>query len=265
MNKQGTLVNGKVSGGIEWLITRLPDGTERRGYTHNPVGGCQHGCRWTMPDGKIAICYAESTAEGAASAAYPHGFEHHYWRPGALNEPERVKEPARIFVDSMSDLFGAWVGDDEIRAVFEMCRRAHWHTFLALTKNAPRLLKFKGEFPANLHVGISTPPDYMLGRKLTEAQKRRMLEKGLSVLAEVGDHIPVMWVSVEPLSWDVSPIFKANKPAKWVVIGAASNGKVKYQPDPAHVQALLDVLDAQGVPVFFKGNLIWAEWREEYP
>jgi len=52
---------------------------------------------------------------------------------------------------------------------------------------------------------------------------------------------------------------------KWAVIGAASNGRKKYQPDPAHVQDLLDVLDAQNVAVFFKGNLEWSPWREDYP
>ena len=36
MNKQGKLVNGKVVGGIEWVKTVLPDGTERQGYTWNP-------------------------------------------------------------------------------------------------------------------------------------------------------------------------------------------------------------------------------------
>lgn len=265
MNKQGKLVNGKVIGGIEWVKWKNPDGTERRGYTVNPVGGCKHKCRWTMPDGSIAICYAEDVAGGVAEAAYPHGFESHYWRPGALDEPERIKQPARIFIDSMSDLFGIWVKDDEIRAVLEMCRRAHWHTFLSLTKNAPRLLKFSSEFPANLHIGVSTPPDHMHGRALTLAQKIRMLETSLEILAKVGEHVPVVWVSVEPLSWDVAPIFAAHKSVKWGVTGAASSGKVKYQPDPAHVQALLDVWDAQGVPIFFKGNLIWPVWREEYP
>lgn len=43
MNKQKT-AKGR---GIEWTD-----------YTWNPVRGCQHGCRWTMPDGTIAKCYS---------------------------------------------------------------------------------------------------------------------------------------------------------------------------------------------------------------
>lgn len=87
MNKQGRVVDEKVIGGIEWVKTFDPDGTERQGVTANPVGGCLHGCRWKMPDGTIAVCYAETTAEGAARRAYPEGFEHHYVGPDGTLGP----------------------------------------------------------------------------------------------------------------------------------------------------------------------------------
>src|SRR3990167_4462082 len=119
MNKQTKYKHGLlVSRGVEWTD-----------YTWNPVGGCLHACRWTMPNGQIAVCYAEETALGVARAAYPQGFAHHYWRPDNLDEPRRVKTPARIFLDSMSDLFGSWVPDDQINAVLDMCRLTQWHTF----------------------------------------------------------------------------------------------------------------------------------------
>ncbi len=38
--------------GIEWCIE-----------TRNAIGGCMHECRWQMPDGSVAICYAEQFAE----------------------------------------------------------------------------------------------------------------------------------------------------------------------------------------------------------
>jgi hypothetical protein len=57
---------------------------------------------------------------------------------------------------------------------------------------------------------------------------------------------------------------------RWAVIGAASNGRALYPPEEAHVRALIEVLDSQGVTVFFKGNmrsLPWARdhWREDFP
>ena len=262
MNVQGRLADGKVVGGIEWTKTVLPDGSERRGYTWNPVGGCLHDCHWVMADGSVAQCYAKTVAEGVARSAYAEGFEAHYWHPGRLEAPLKVSQPVRIFLDSMSDLMGHWVPDEQVEAVLDVCRRAHWHTFLLLTKNVPRLLKF--DFPENVQVGASMPPDRMWGRPLQLTQQVKMLRKTMKVLSQVA--VPVRWVSFEPLSWDVGWLVDEFPGAiQWAVVGAASNGRVLYQPKKVVVRRLLGVLDEQGVPVFFKGNLEWSPWREEFP
>lgn len=262
MNKQGKIIDGKVVGGIEWTKTINPDLTERTGATSNPVKGCFHRCRWTMPDGTVAICYAESTANGVAQEHYPNGFEHHYWQPEELETWERTKKPLRIFWDSMADLFGHWVPDEQIQTVLNAARRAHWHTLQSLTKNAPRLLRF--DLPANVWPGASMPPDFMWGKSLTRLQQERMLHKIFEVLGRIENR--VTWMSFEPLSWDVSQIVAQYPGAlRWAVIGAASNGPRTFQPEPEHVSRLLEVLDRQDVPVFFKGNLIWTPWREEFP
>lgn len=262
MNKQGKIINGKVVGGIEWTKTVQPDGSEVCGYTWNPVGGCKHKCRWEMPDGQIAKCYAEDTANGVAGPAYKDGFFAHYWNPNRLGEPLKVTEPAHIFLDSMSDLMGHWVPDEQIEAVLNVCRQARQHTFQLLTKNAPRLLKF--DIPSNVWIGVSMPPDYMWGKKLSQLAKTRMLDKALETLGQFDNNIT--WLSAEPLSWNVSEIVYLNpKALDWVVIGAASSGKQKYQPDSQHVQNLLNILDGRHIPVFFKGNLDWQPRREEFP
>ena len=246
MNKQS---KGPGKRGIEW--------TE---YTWNPVGGCQHGCRWEMPDGTIAECYAETVAERVAQAAYPQGFEHHYWRPDLLEQPLLLSTPARIFMDSMSDLMGHWVPADQVEQVLDVCRRASQHSFQLLTKNAPRLLEF--DFPPNVWVGVSAPPSIMFGRRLSGAQQRRMVSRQLDVLRQIP--VPVRWMSIEPLSFDIAPLL-VDSPLEWAVIGAATNGPKTYQPRPEWVQNTLDVLDAQNTAVFFKGNLDWEDWREAFP
>ena len=246
MNKQK-----KAAGpGIEWTD-----------YTWNPIGGCQHGCRWEMPDGSVAICYAEDVAEGVASPAYPNGFAHHYWNPVRLQKPLKLKTPARVFLDSMSDVMGHWVPDEQIEQVLEVVRAAHWHTFQLLTKNAPRLLKF--DLPPNLWVGVSMPPSIMFGKPLSEHQQRRMFAGCLGVLSKL--KVPVRWVSFEPLSFDVAPLLDDDPPLEWAVIGAATNGRKAYQPESGWVSGLLSRLDERGIPVFFKGNLEWSLWREEFP
>jgi protein gp37 len=218
-----------------------------------------------MPDGNIAICYAEAVANGVAKDAYPHGFEHHYYNPERIAEPRKLKRPARIFIDSMSDLFGAWVPEQQIKSILSICAQCDWHTFLVLTKNAPRLLKFADQCPDNLHAGVSMPPDSMLGKSLSRHQQESMLRRSLQVLDTLPRNL-ITWMSFEPLSWDVAPILNQYPTAiRWAVIGAASNGRTYYQPNSEHVNHLLDVLDENNIPVFFKGNLKWDARREEYP
>lgn len=258
MNTQEKIKNGKVAGrGIQWCS-----------HTWNVNAGCFHRCRWTMPDGSVAICYAEEIAK-KFTTGYPLGFEHSYWRPQNLSEPLKLKEPAKIFLDSMSDLFGHWVEDSQINQILDVCKQADWHVFQSLTKNAPKLLKFK--FPKNVWVGASSPPDSMMGKPLQRHQQEAMLERILQTLTQVRkDNGVVTWISFEPLSWDVSELVaKYPLALRWSVIGAATNGPKVYQPNPDHVQNLLDVLDNQNVPVFFKGNL-WGNpaakvWREYFP
>lgn len=257
MNKQLKTRGGQVVGrGIEWCD-----------YTWNVVRGCQHRCRWRMPDGKIAICYAETTAQGVARESYKLGFEHHYFQPDRIDDPLKLAAPARIFMDSMSDLMGAWVPESEIEQVLDVARKAPQHTYQLLTKNAPRLLQFR-DLPPNVWPGVSVPPDFFLGHELTQTQKFKMLVKALEVLWELNAHRPdlVTWMSIEPLSWDIADILDRMPGAlRWIVIGAASNGRLHYQPNAEHVRKLLVVADAQQIPVFLKGNLDWHPHREEFP
>lgn len=250
MNKQKK--NGK-SRGIEWTD-----------WTWNPTAGCMHGCTWQMPDGSIAQCYAKKIAEGLARGAYPQGFEHHYWREHVLREPLKEKNPGKIFVGSMADLFGHWVPADQIRQVISVMEQAHWHTFQTLSKYPVRLPEFN-PFPPNVWVGVSLPA----GQLMSEAGEKRALLAYLGRLAQV--KASVRFMSVEPLWFDAGQIFEAwikqhgRLPFEWVIIGAATNGTKKFQPDPKWVSGLLKLLDEQHIPVFFKGNLDWNPRREEFP
>ncbi len=256
----------KQTPGIEWTHV-----WGRPGYTWNVAAGCRHYCQWVMPDGTLIRCYAEGVAEGVARKAYPEGFAHSYWHPERLEEPLKLREPAGIFLDSMSDLMGVWVRKPQIEAVLDVCRRTPQHVYFLLTKNAPRLLQF--DFPPNVWVGVSMPPSFMNGRRLEQHQQVRMLWKGLEVLQNLSfEKGLVTWTSFEPLSWDVSGYVAAFPSAlDWAVIGAASNGQRLYQPEFYDVKSLVDVLDEMQVPMFFKGNLRGCPaaeavgWREDYP
>lgn len=260
----------KAPGMIEWTRIRNADGTTRRGYTWNPIAGCKHDCEWVMPNGQRAECYAKTVAE-KFQQHYPQGFAHDYWHPQRLDEPKRVAEGAGIFNDSMADLWGAWVPQDHREQVLQVMRETPQHIYQCLTKNAPGYRRYEGELPRNMWAGVSSPPDHMLGQDLNDTQKERYLHKALEVLWGLADKHYITWMSFEPLSQDWSKLVEPYLGAlAWAVIGAASNGRKEYPPDEAHVRRLIEVLDDQGVAVFFKGNLRslkWAadNWREDFP
>jgi len=261
--------NPKTGGrGIEW--------TDR---TENPIGGCLHNCKWEMPDGTVAVCYAKELAEnGVAKAAYPHGFEHHYWRPNALKNLTKGREPELIFPDSMSDMFERNVPEARTIAVLDAMRSAPHHTFQALTKAPARLLKFLPHLPPNLWVGVSSPPDWFMGNRLTRSQQHKMLARTLEVLATIKrDSGNIVWLSAEPVSWDLTEVINRAHPLDWIIIGAASNGRKYFQPDVQHIRSLLDVMDQTATAVFYKGNIkpLFQDhdlgstrlnrWREDFP
>jgi protein gp37 len=262
MNKQ------KPPHGIEWTrITRFIEGkqVELPGYTWNPTGGCLHGCTWQMPDGSITECYAKTVAERIASSQYREGFEHHYWRPDTLKQPLRLKTPSGIFVGSMADLFGHWVPKEHITQVLEVMKQANWHIFQTLSKYPIRIPEFNAYLPENAWIGVSLPA----GHLMKAAGAVRALKAYLRQMQQI--EAQTRFMSVEPLWFNVAPTFAdwvrqhGQLPFEWAIIGAASNGRKLFQPEPAWVQDLLDIFDQQGIPVFFKGNLKWDKWRAEFP
>ncbi len=250
MNKQ---YKGGSRRGIEWTD-----------WTWNPTGGCLHGCTWKMPDGQIAECYAKTIAERLARPTYKHGFEHHYWRQHALNEPLKEKTPGKIFVGSMADLFGHWVPEEQIRQVLAVMREAHWHTFQTLSKYPIRLPEFN-PFPENAWVGVSLPAGHLMPEKGAV--------RALSAYLRQMQHIQarIRFMSIEPLWFDAGQVLRqwadehGTLPMEWVIIGAATNGPKVFQPEKVWVEHLLEVLGDYNIPVFFKGNLKWSPWREEFP
>jgi hypothetical protein len=105
-------------------------------FTWNPWSGC------TQVSPGCAHCYALTRAENfRGTKGFPNGFGLTYrWRK--LDEPLKKKQPAMIFVNSMSDLYFEQVADDDIKRVFDVMNRASWHTFQVLTKRSHRLLGF---------------------------------------------------------------------------------------------------------------------------
>src|SRR5438094_5712055 len=120
-------------GGQRWVGDRTA--IEWTDATWNPVTGCSKvspGC---------AHCYAETFAErfrGTPGHPYEKGFDLQLW-PKRLNLPLGWRQPRRIFVNSMSDLFHEQVPFEFIQQIFAVMEKCHWHQFQILTKRHERL------------------------------------------------------------------------------------------------------------------------------
>lgn len=272
MNKQTRRnSDGSIrSTGIGW--TRVWGNDE--GYTWNPIDGCRTGCEFVMPDGSEAICYAKSIAENVRLRSdyfFPTGhFEDIEFHENRLDEPIKHKAPSGIFLASMSDWMAPGVKDEWRDKILEAMRQCPQHRFLTLTKHAPQLLKYQDRIPENVWIGASMPPSRMFGKTLNSDQQFAHLSKTLEVLGQI--KATVRFLSAEPLSFDVSSLFwdmYYNKSRdtwlEWTIIGAATNGRITYQPEKEWLFNTLQALDYMGTAVIFKENLVWTpDMAEEY-
>lgn len=132
--------------------------------TWNPIRGC------TRVSSGCVNCYAERTAARFAGPSQPYeglvsvrskvsGLRYDNPRGAGswseprwtgkvafvedkLDEPLRWRKPARIFVNSMSDLFHEDLTNEQIAAVFSVMAAASHHTFQVLTKRPKRMREF---------------------------------------------------------------------------------------------------------------------------
>jgi protein gp37 len=245
-------------------------------YTWNPVTGCLHGCEYcyarTMAkrfqgydnverdccDEYEVVRYCRDAGElhdiklgfekfqndKWTLAPYPYGFSPTFHRY-RLDEPQAVKKPQNVFVGSMCDLFGAWVPDEWITAVFEACEKAPWHNYMFLTKNPKRYLTTLA----------AEEPNYWLGATVTNQAE-------YNIWANLFDdvihhhHYKNLFLSVEPMQGKIDPNPSI---ASWIILGAESgNRKNKVEPKKEWIENLIM---GRHEYTFMKNSLapIWGE------
>jgi protein gp37 len=199
--------------------------------TWNPITGCTKispGCKH---------CYAERLSmrlQAMGQNNYRHGFELTL-QPHMLERPLHWKQPRRIFVNSMSDLFHADVPPDYIAQVFDVMRRAHWHQYQVLTKRSERLLELDSMlmWQPPIWMGVSIENEDYLFR--------------IDHLRRTRAHIK--FLSVEPL---LGPLHKIDLTGiDWVIAGGES-GPGARTVDAEWIRELRDRCLKQDVRFFFK-------------
>ena len=186
--------------------------------TWNPLRGCarvSEGCRF---------CYAERVADRFSGTGQPYeglttrGKDGQpRWNneimlvPHMLKKPLSWKQPRRIFVNSMSDLFHEKVPFDYIQQVFDVMRQASWHEFQILTKRAERL--------AELAPQIDWSPNVWMGVSIEDS---RVIDRA-DALREVP--ATIRFLSLEPL---IGSIPNLNlKGLDWAIIGGESGNEAR--------------------------------------
>lgn len=207
---------------------------------------------------------------------YPFGFEptlHKY----KLDQPTRWKEAKNVFVCSMADLFGDWVPDDWIKAVFDACDTAPKHRYIFLTKNPGRYMKMYNARVIREHNERhpeSPHPQTEEYKNVLPLPRRDNWWYGSSVdsmkagRANLGlDHT---FVSIEPLTERLDVGLGSFGGDEWIIIGAETGArKGKTKPEKEWVDTICKAADITHAAVFMKDSLIKImgeeNMRREFP
>jgi protein gp37 len=206
--------------GIEWTDA-----------TWNPVTGCTKispGCK---------NCYAERLAlrlHAMGNPRYQNAFAVSL-HPDLLTLPLRWRQPRRIFVNSMSDLFHEAVPEDYVHRVFEIMARADWHVFQILTKRSERLatLAPRLRWATNIWQGVS----------VESARYTNRIADLRAVPAAV------RFLSIEPLLGPIPSLPLDG--IHWVIVGGES-GPGRRLMAAEWARDIRDQCLRAGVPFFFK-------------
>jgi protein gp37 len=179
-------------------------------------------------------------------ASYPFSFDptfHRYRLEKMRKDLQAWREPRTIFWGSMTDMFGDWVPDEWIKAVFEACAAAPQHRYLFLTKNPKRYLSLGQD------------------RKLPQGKNMWYGSTATDAEADIfysGRHNT--FISAEPwLGGSVENIMNDGLfcRADFIIIGAMTGASAKkHRPEREHIESICAAADESGVPVFMKDSLL---------
>jgi len=222
--------------------------------TINPIVGCSkisNGCK---------NCYAHKMfprlkAMGIRLYKDMEDFSDVKWDLNILKKAlKKLKNPKRIFLCSMSDLFHEKVPDYIIRGIRDICNQHRQHTFLILTKRYERLSTWF-VWPTNIKFGVSVSNDEDLFNVF---------------LSALGSERPFMkqqkvFVSFEPLLEKLDKkLLKEfiTRDVNWIIVGAETGGSHREFKEEWALD-ILKVAREYDIPFFFKKQLKNGEWTNK--
>jgi protein gp37 len=265
----------------------------------NPIGWCTKtwnpvtGCSKVSP--ACDHCYAERMSKRLAGrfgypADNPFGVTFH---PDKLDEPLTWRNPQRVFVCSMGDLFHEDVDMEWFLRIFDAMWEAPQHTYLLLTKRPECMrewvdwtVRHAWQCDGNSSLG----PHIFLG---VTAENQEQADKRIPILLDTP--AAKRFVSCEPLlgpvnlqgdshgsdwlqGWEVVteteydrqgqaypvPAQSQTERLDWCICGP-ENGPGKRPMDLDWARSLRDQCVSAGVPFWYKGGLLDGVEHQELP
>lgn len=242
--------------------------------TWNPVTGCIHECEYcyargianrfgsfeTIDGENIKVINTGSTVncievKEKVRSPYPEKFTptFHRYRLGDYEN----KSGRNIFVCSMADLFGCWVPDEWIEAVFDACKKATQHNYLFLTKNPKRYVELQD------NKKIIKKDNMWYGTSITDGKS---LVKFANFFHNFGFGKKI-FLSIEPILSDIGKTATWKEAVEcyhmgWVIIGAETGSrKDKVIPKREWIERIVYDCYVNNIPLFMKSSLaeIWGE------
>ena len=203
--------------------------------TWNPVTGCSkitRGCDF---------CYAERFSErfrGVPGHPFENGFDLTL-RPERLTQPLHWRQPRRVFVNSMSDLFHKEIPNHFINSVFDTMEAADWHTFQVLTKRSSLMVRYLRN-----RYGIGLAPSHIwLGVSVEDAKNTVRLKHLRTARASM------KFVSFEPLLGSSARSILTG--IDWAIVGGESGPGARPMEEEWAIE-IRDQCRAAKVAFFFK-------------
>ena len=222
--------------------------------TWNPTTGC------TRVSAGCDHCYAEVLSRRLLARTYRarlpvvdteenrrNPFAVRVW-PERLRTPASWREPRRVFVNSMSDLFHHEVPEDFARECFRVMLEVDRHVYQVLTKRPARAARFVRRHADLFPRGF--PGHIWIGTSVEDQSADYRVRHLLAVRAAV------RFLSCEPL---IGPLdltlfldgLAAGDKLHWVIVGGESG--IGARPmDAGWARALRDQCRRANVPFFFK-------------
>ncbi len=211
--------------------------------TWNPTTGCTEvspGCdncyARELAHGRLKDVYSKRPPEDLALRDDP--FAVRLW-PERLDKPCSWRDPRRVFVNSMSDLFHNHIPFEYIERVFTVMMKEDRHTYQVLTKRPWLAVKYWQRAYGRC---LPIPSHIWMGTSIEHAE---FLYRARH-LSEVP--AAIRFLSCEPL---LGPLDLDLSGIHWVIVGGESG--IHHRPmNLDHARDIRDQCQVAGVPFFFK-------------